>query len=195
MKQETERLKRSVLIYIVRESDIACNISRCHSERNHRKEMRNQGETLLHENANAMVVQSYALLLWVHLWGFTPHPRRPPRPAWLNRDVYKSTIPFSLQIFCVSSSHKDTCTSPMCALPSSNMESRDCPIPPPIVRGSSPESNALWKGSVLRSLAFAFVSCSSSDFSSTRIPMDEISNAQPRISFQKSMSPFRLQSS
>ena len=75
----------------------------------------------------------------------------------------------SLQTRLVCSSQRETCTSPICALPSSSIESLDCPIPPPIVKGNSPASKALWKGSLRLSFAPDFSSCSSKAFSATRM--------------------------
>ena len=43
-----------------------------------------------------------------------------------------------------------TWTSPMWALPNRNMDRRDWPMPPPMVRGSLPSSSILWKGSSRR---------------------------------------------
>ena len=57
---------------------------------------------------------------------------------------------FSRQAARVFSSHKLACTSPMCAQPIISMHRRDCPMPPPIVRGSSPSSSILWKGKARR---------------------------------------------
>ena len=71
----------------------------------------------------------------------------------------------------------------------------DCPIPPPIVRGSLPSRSILWKGRFLLSSQPAFVSCSSRAFSSTRIPMEEISRAHCKGSCQKRISQFNFQSS
>ena len=48
----------------------------------------------------------------------------------------------------------------MCALRRKNIQIRDCPIPPPIVYGSSPFMIAFWKGSSLRSSQPASVSWS-----------------------------------
>ena len=57
---------------------------------------------------------------------------------------------FSRQTARVFSSHKLACTSPMCAQPIISMHRRDWPMPPPIVRGSSPSSSILWKGKARR---------------------------------------------
>ncbi len=57
---------------------------------------------------------------------------------------------FSQQTVRVFSSHKLACTSPMCAQPIISMHRRDWPMPPPIVRGSSPSSSILWKGKARR---------------------------------------------
>ena len=57
---------------------------------------------------------------------------------------YSSMTPAFSQISWVSLSQMEACTSPMWALPSSSMDSRDWPMPPPMVSGSSPASRALW---------------------------------------------------
>lgn len=59
---------------------------------------------------------------------------------------YRRGIPAASQAARVRSSHSEHCTSPMWALPSSSIHTRDCPMPPPIVRGNAPASSILWKG-------------------------------------------------
>ena len=61
--------------------------------------------------------------------------------------LYSSMTPASSQVLRVASSHRETCTSPMCAVPMSSMHRRLWPMPPPMVRGNSPFSSILWKGS------------------------------------------------
>ena len=47
----------------------------------------------------------------------------------------------------------------------------DCPIPPPIVNGSTSSSIPLWKSYSRLKSSPVFVNCSSSDLLSTRIPL------------------------
>ena len=108
---------------------------------------------------------------------------------------HNNGTPASPQTRTVSSSQMLDCTSPICAQPIISMHRRDCPIPPPIVRGSSSARSILWNGSALRSLWSAIVSWRSSYSASTRIPIDEISSARPSVSSQKKISPFSCQSS
>ena len=61
--------------------------------------------------------------------------------------------------------------------------------------GSSPLSSILWYGRFFLSSQPAFFNCSSKDFSSTRIPILEISRAQLSCSYQNRISPFNCQSS
>ncbi len=68
-------------------------------------------------------------------------------------------------------------------------------MPPPMVKGSSPASSILWKGSSRRLSQPASRSWRSKDSPSTRTPMLLISSASPKGSCQKSRSPFRSQSS
>ena len=80
--------------------------------------------------------------------------KRPPRglgSGFLYRKwFYSRGMCFSRQAARVFSSHKLACTSPMCAQPIISMHRRDWPMPPPIVRGSSPSSSILWKGKARR---------------------------------------------
>ena len=75
------------------------------------------------------------------------------------------------------------------------MDSRDWPMPPPMVRGSWPFRSILWKGSSRRSSQPARVSCLSRDSGLTRMPMEDSSMAWPLTLSQHSRSPFRFQSS
>ena len=75
------------------------------------------------------------------------------------------------------------------------MDSRDWPMPPPMVRGSWPFRSILWKGSSRRSSQPARVSCLSRDSGLTRMPMEDSSMACPLTLSQHSRSPFRFQSS
>lgn len=78
-------------------------------------------------------------------------PKNAPRSRIINHGsrgvadtrIYSSRMPARSQAAVVSSSHMDACTSPMCALPSSSMDRRDWPMPPPIVGGSCPASSIL----------------------------------------------------
>ena len=76
-----------------------------------------------------------------------------------------------------------------------SMHSRLWPMPPPMVRGSSPARSILWKGSSRRSSQPARVSWRARLSSSTRMPMEEISKARPSTSFHMRMSPLSCQSS
>ena len=68
-------------------------------------------------------------------------------------------------------------------------------MPPPMVRGSSPASSALWKGRLRRSSQPAMVSCRSRLSGLTRMPMLDSSTAQFSTGSQHSRSPFSAQSS
>ena len=91
---------------------------------------------------------------------------------------HSSSMPASRSVRTASSSHIDECTSPIWAFFRKNMHSRDWPMPPPAVSGSSPFSSALWNGRYAQSSWPLAQSCSISDFSSTRMPIDDISIAQ-----------------
>ena len=66
---------------------------------------------------------------------------QPEREAFL---IIYSKITFaSRHALRISSGQTEACTSPTCTLPRSSMQSLDCPIPPPIVYGSSPARSAL----------------------------------------------------
>ena len=108
---------------------------------------------------------------------------------------YSRMIPASRQVSMVSSSQVDTWTSPMWALPSRSMDRRDWPMPPPMVRGSSPSRSILWKVSSRRSSQPAAVSWRSRAAGSTRMPMEESSMARPSTLSHRRMSPLRVQSS
>ena len=95
----------------------------------------------------------------------------------------------------VAPSHRDTCTSPTCALPSISMHRRLWPMPPPMVRGSLPSKSALWKASWARASQPAAFSWAARLSASTRMPMLLISIAQPSGSCQNRISPFSCQSS
>ena len=83
------------------------------------------------------------------LQGSAPHKRgggggggpRPPPPT--KAPPYKSGMPARSQVRMVSLSQREHCTSPMWAQPRISIHRRDCPIPPPMVRGSSPASSIL----------------------------------------------------
>ena len=94
-----------------------------------------------------------------------------------------------------SSDHSLTCTSPICLLWSRIIQSLDCPIPPPMVRGSFPESTALWYSSVLQSACPASSSWRRIASALTRMPIEDSSTALPRGGYQTRISPLRLQSS
>ena len=79
----------------------------------------------------------------------------------------------------MSSGHIEDCTSPICAFFRKNMHSRDWPMPPPAVRGSSPSSSARWNRRAAQSSWPQAQSCYIRPCSSTRMPMDDISMAQP----------------
>lgn len=71
-------------------------------------------------------------------WGALSQ-KRPPTKA----PPYKSGMPARSQVRMVSLSQREHCTSPMWAQPRISIHRRDCPIPPPMVRGSSPASSIL----------------------------------------------------
>lgn len=56
-----------------------------------------------------------------------------------------SVIPYFLHSLRISSGHILDCISPRCALCSSIKHRRLCPIPPPMLSGSSPANSRLWK--------------------------------------------------
>ena len=87
------------------------------------------------------------------------------------------------------------CTSPMWHVPIMSMQRRLWPMPPPMVRGSSPFSSILWKGSSARSSHPASFSWRARLSSSTRMPIEEISNAHSRTGFHIRISPLSAQSS
>ena len=94
--------------------------------------------------------------------------------------IYRSWTPFSSHCAIISSGHREDCTSPMCALRRKNIQIRDCPIPPPMVYGSSSLMIAFWKGRSFLSSHPAFFNWESRAFLSTRIPMEDNSNAISR---------------
>lgn len=70
--------------------------------------------------------------------------KRPPTKALPTKaPPYKSGMPARSQVRMVSLSQREHCTSPMWAQPRISIHRRDCPIPPPMVRGSSPASSIL----------------------------------------------------
>lgn len=76
------------------------------------------------------------------VWGRFPKSaptKAPPTKA----PPYKSGMPARSQVRMVSLSQREHCTSPMWAQPRISIHRRDCPIPPPMVRGSSPASSIL----------------------------------------------------
>ena len=75
---------------------------------------------------------------------------------------------------------KPHCTSPMWALRRKNMQMRDWPMPPPMVKGTSSWITAWWKGSCARSMHPAASSWRSSASLSTRMPMLDSSRAMSR---------------
>lgn len=65
-------------------------------------------------------------------------------PAQLQRVHYcKIVMPFWAQRVRSSEDHSLTCTSPIWCLCNRTIQSRDCPIPPPIVRGKILVNTAL----------------------------------------------------
>ena len=66
----------------------------------------------------------------------------------------------------------------ICAFLKNSIHILDWPMPPPMVYGSSPASNALWNGRPFRSEQPRISSCFKSDASSTLIPILESSNAE-----------------
>ena len=66
------------------------------------------------------------------------------------------------------------------ALRRKNIQIRDCPMPPPMVYGSSSLMIAFWKGRSFLSSQPAFFNWESRAFLSTRIPMEDNSNAISR---------------
>ena len=108
---------------------------------------------------------------------------------------HSSCTPAAAQAARVAPSHRDTCTSPTCALPSISMHRRLWPMPPPRVRGSVPSQSALWKASWARASQPAAFSWAARLSASTRMPMLLISIAQPSGSCQNRISPFSCQSS
>ena len=56
---------------------------------------------------------------------------------------YSRWMPAASHFSLISSGHRLACTSPMCAFCSSSMHSLDCPMPPPMVSGSSPATISL----------------------------------------------------
>ena len=94
---------------------------------------------------------------------------------------YNNKIPCFCASATISSFQREDWTSPICALRRKNIQIRDCPIPPPIVRGSSLSKIDFWKGSAARSGQPAFSSWDSSELSSTRMPIEESSKAMSKI--------------
>lgn len=66
---------------------------------------------------------------------------RSARTGSKKRCSYRSAIPAFAHSAAISGGHTLTCVSPMCALRRKYMHSRDCPIPPPTVYGSSRASS------------------------------------------------------
>ena len=62
---------------------------------------------------------------------------------YLSRPFYSRWTPLASQASIISLDQTAACTSPMCTLLSISMQMRDCPIPPPIVRGSCPSRSIL----------------------------------------------------
>ena len=91
-------------------------------------------------------------------------------------------MPASSHLSCISSGHKLDCTSPICAFCSISIQSLDCPIPPPIVSGSSPDKICLWYALTSLSVAFASSNCFLRLSASTLMPIDEISILSPSTS-------------
>ena len=56
--------------------------------------------------------------------------------CWLTSITHNRDIPYLPHNYYTYFDHIDTCTSPTCSLSSINMQSLDCPIPPPIVSGN-----------------------------------------------------------
>ncbi len=56
--------------------------------------------------------------------------------CWLTSITHNRDIPYLPHNYYTYFDHIDTCTSPTCSLSSINMQSLDCPIPPPIVNGN-----------------------------------------------------------
>ena len=69
----------------------------------------------------------------------TPGTKLPPGAA--SHQNYSSRTPAASQTATVSASHSEDCTSPMWAQPIMSIHSRDCPMPPPMVSGSSSRSS------------------------------------------------------
>ena len=78
----------------------------------------------------------------------------PGKKESLSRFLFSFLLIFfySKKIFCrrhssiISSGQTETWTSPICAFSKKSIQSRDCPIPPPTVKGSVPSATALWYG-------------------------------------------------
>ena len=69
---------------------------------------------------------------------FNKNPRHTPRTI-----IHRSLVPCVIASFLTASGHTEACTSPICALWRRNMQSLDCPMPPPIVWGNSPAMRRL----------------------------------------------------
>ena len=65
--------------------------------------------------------------------------------------AYRSRTPAFSHASTVCLSHTLDCTSPIWQHPIISIARRDCPMPPPMVRGSSSFRSIWWKGSCLRS--------------------------------------------
>ena len=81
--------------------------------------------------------------------------------------------------------------SPICALWSNIMQSLLWPIPPPILKGSSPLSSFLWKKSSLRSSSPSDFNCLNKASRSTRMPIELSSNDRSSTGYQIRISPLR----
>ena len=73
-----------------------------------------------------------------------------PRLAQPDKWPYSRCTPLASQASIISLDQTAACTSPICTLLSISMQIRDCPMPPPMVRGSCPSNSILWNGSSAR---------------------------------------------